>query len=383
MRRARRIPWRRATGPVAVAALGAVILVVTFALDSRAARSSADQVWSPFVLVTGLLLIGLVANDDGVFEWLGATLTRISSRGTVVFAGAATMIVAVTAVLNLDTAVAFLTPVLIHTSRRRGGDDAPWLYGVLLLANAGSLWLPGSNLTNLIVLGHLHLTGAAFAARMWAPALGASLITALVVAVFGRDALVTSEVRDRVSAPSVGVGAFAVLAAVLAVVLLSNAAVPVALIGLLAVGWHLAHRRVEFHEVMAVVGPGALIGLFAIATALGTLGRAWSFPSQALHHANTTVTALTASVASVLVNNLPAASIFAARVPSHPFALLIGLNLGPNLAATGSLAWLLWWRSARGAGATPSLARASRWGAVVTPLSLIASLALLALSGRS
>ena len=383
MRRARRIPWRRVTGPVAVAVLGAVILVVTFALDARAARSSADQVWSPFVLVTGLLLIGLVANDDGVFEWLGVTLTRISSRGPVVFAGAATMIVAVTAVLNLDTAVAFLTPVLIHTSRRRGGDDAPWLYGVLLLANAGSLWLPGSNLTNLIVLGHLHLTGAAFAARMWAPALGASLVTALVVAVLGRDALVTSDVRDRVSAPSVGVGAFAVLAAVLAVVLLSNAAVPVALIGLLAVGWHLAHRRVEFGEVIAIVGPGALIGLFAIATALGTLGRVWSFPSHALHHANTTVTALTASVASVLVNNLPAASIFAARVPSHPFALLIGLNLGPNLAATGSLAWLLWWRSACGAGAMPSLARASRWGAVVTPLSLVASLVLLALSGRS
>ena len=383
MRRARIIPWRRATGPVAVAALGAVILVVTFALDSRAARSSADQVWSPFVLVTGLLLIGLVANDDGVFEWLGATLTRISARGPVVFAGAATMIVAVTAVLNLDTAVAFLTPVLIHTSRRRGGDDAPWLYGVLLLANAGSLWLPGSNLTNLIVLGHLHLTGAAFAARMWAPALGASFVSALVVAILGRDALVTSDVRDRVSAPSVGVGAFAVLAAVLAVVLLSNAAVPVALIGLLAVGWHLAHRRVEFGEVIAIVGPGALIGLFAIATALGTLGRVWSFPSHALHHANTTVTALTASVASVLVNNLPAASIFAARVPSHPFALLIGLNLGPNLAATGSLAWLLWWRSACGAGAMPSLARASRWGAVVTPLSLVASLVLLALSGRS
>ena len=382
MWRARRFPWRRATGPAALAALGCAVLATTFAVDFRVARAAAGQVWSPFVLVTGLLLIGLVANDDGVFEWFGAMLTRISSRGEVVFAGAATVIVVVTATLNLDTAVAFLTPVLIHTSRRRGGDDAPWLYGVLLLANAGSLWLPGSNLTNLIVLGHLHLTGAAFAARMWLPALGASLITAVSVAVLGRHALVTSEVRDPVPAPSIGVGTVAVVAAVLAVIFLANAALPVALIGLMAVGWHLARRRVALRDVAAVVGPGTLIGLFATAVALGTIGRVWSLPSQLLSHANASTTAIAAALVAVLVNNLPAASIVAARVPSHPFALLVGLNLGPNLAASGSLAWLLWWRSARSAGASPSLARASRWGAVITPLSMATSLALLALSGR-
>ncbi len=383
MRRAQRNPWRRATGPAGVATLGVVTLIVTFALDRSVARAAVDQVWSPFVLVTGLLLIGLVANDDGVFEWLGELLTRISPRGSVVFAGAATVIVAVTATLNLDTAVAFLTPVLIHASRRRGGDDAPWLYGVLLLANAGSLWLPGSNLTNLIVLGHLHLTGAAFAARMWLPALGASLVTAIAVAVLGRRALGTFQVREPVAAPSIGVGTVAVVAAVLAVFSLADAALPVVAIGLVAAGWHLGRRRVTLRDVSSVVGPGALIGLFATAVALGAIGRVWSGPSQVLAHANTVVTAAVAGVVAVLVNNLPAASIFAARVPSHPFALLVGLNLGPNLAVTGSLAWLLWWRSARGAGAAPSLARASRWGAVITPLSMAASIALLALSGRS
>ena len=383
MRRARRLPWPPTRTPVVVAALGVSVLAITFALNAHVARAALDQVWSPFVLVTGLLLIGLVANDDGVFEWLGELLTRISSRGMVVFAGAAIVIVAVTATLNLDTAVAFLTPVLIHTSRRRGGDDAPWLYGVLLLANAGSLWLPGSNLTNLIVLGHLHLTGAAFAARMWLPALGASLVTATVVAVLGRGALGRREVRAPVVAPSIGVGTVAVVAAVCAVFFLADAALPVALIGLIAVGWHLGGRRVRMREVVAIVGPGALIGLFATAVALGAIGRVWSGPAQILAHSDAIATAVVAAAVSVLVNNLPAASIFAARVPSHPFALLVGLHLGPNLAVTGSLAWLLWWRSARSAGAAPSLVRASRWGAVITPLSIAAALALLALSGRA
>jgi arsenical pump membrane protein len=56
-----------------------------------------------------------------------------------------------------------------------------------------------------------------------------------------------------------------------------------------------------------------------------------------------------------LVNNLPAASLLAARTPPHPFALLVGLNLGPNLFVTGSLAWILWLRAAG------PRARARRW----------------------
>ena len=66
------------------------------------------------------------------------------------------------------------------------------LYGCLLLSNAGSLLLPGSNLTNLIVLGHLHLTGGQFVARMWLPWLAAVLVTAAVVAIGERRSL-----RDR------------------------------------------------------------------------------------------------------------------------------------------------------------------------------------------
>ncbi len=73
----------------------------------------------------------------------------------------------------------------------------------------------------------------------------------------------------------------------------------------------------------------------------------------------------------------------AARTPSHPRELLIGLNLGPNLCVTGSLAWLLWLRSARDArGAEPSLTRASLLGVIAVPLSIaVALLALTATAG--
>src|SRR6202035_5650858 len=126
-------------------------------------------------------LIGLVADADELFSAAGHQLARLARHGGVLYAGAVILVALVAATLNLDTSVAFLTPVLVYAARSRGGGEAPLLYGCLLLSNAGSLFLPGSNLTNLIVLGHFHLSGSQFLAHMWAPALAALVVTAVVV----------------------------------------------------------------------------------------------------------------------------------------------------------------------------------------------------------
>ena len=177
---------RKSMSSLVMAIVGVAGLVGAFAVSAPAARASASQVWPPFVLVTGLLLVGIVADDDGLFKYAGQQLAAFSANGYVLMAGTTILIGAVTAVLNLDTSVAFLTPVLIYAARSRGAGEAPLLYGCLLLSNAGSLFLPGSNLTNLIVLGHLHLTGAQFFSVMWAPALAALLLTAAIIAVVQR-----------------------------------------------------------------------------------------------------------------------------------------------------------------------------------------------------
>lgn len=380
------------------------------------ARSAAAQDWSPFVLVAGLLLIGLVADGDGLFAFAGRQLGRVASNGTILFVGAVVVIAAVTATLNLDTSVAFLTPVLVHTaaSQRPSGlaepDGAPGpgrvvagaalLYGVLLLSNAGSLLLPGSNLTNLIVLGHLHLTGGQFVARMWLPWLAAVVATAAVVAVGERRSLRTTVVRPEQAAepqagagagagsgyavrPVPGVGLVAVLLATVLVVALSSPALAVAAIGVVAAGIRVAQRRVTVAQLREVLGLPVLIGLFGVAVALGAVGRAWAGPVQFISHLDGWATALVAGLSTVLLNNLPAASLLAARAPSHPFFLLVGLNLGPNLYVTGSLAWLLWLRAARAAGARPSVGRASRLGLIAVPLALVLAVGALTLTGAS
>lgn len=364
--------------------VGAVGLIASFATSRFNARGAVSQDWPPFVLVTGLLLIGLVANDDGLFATAGHWLARLAKSGRILFLGTTVGVGLVTALLNLDTSVAFLTPVLVYTAKSRHEDEAPLLYGCLLLSNAGSLFLPGSNLTNLIVLGHSQLSGAAFLTRMWAPALSAFVVTAIVVAVCERPALTaTARELQRPPRPVLGLGLAAVILATIFVVLLHNPALPVVIVGVAAVGFRLRVGKEQPRRVLEVLGPTSLLGLFGIAVALGTLGRTWFGPTTLLSHLDVWGTAVVAAISAVLVNNLPAASLLAARVPQHPFALLIGLNLGPNLFVSGSLAWLLWLRAAKTAGARPSIVKASRIGAFAVPLAMATALGLLVLTGSS
>jgi arsenical pump membrane protein len=369
-------------GPGLLAGVGIIGCIAAAALRPADAGPAAAQDWPPFVLVAGLLLIGLVADDDGLFAYAGNRLARLTRGGGTIFAGAVILIGVVTAVLNLDTSVAFLTPVLVYAARNRHGGEPALLYGCLLLSNAGSLLLPGSNLTNLIVLGHLHLTGGAFLARMWLPAVLAITVTAGVVAVAERRSL-RGTGREHAEPVRLvpGVGLAAVVAATALVLTLRSPAVPVAAVGVVAAGIHLARRRATVSSAAGVLGLPVLTGLFGLAVALGTLGRAWAGPQVLLSHLDSWGTAAVTSLSTVLVNNLPAASLLAARTPGHPFALIVGLNLGPNLCVTGSLAWLLWLRAARSAGADPSLRRASRLGVIAVPLSVAAAVAALALTG--
>lgn len=369
---------------VMLALAGVLGFVIAMAVDSANAQAAASQDWPPFVLVTGLLLVGLVADGDGLFAAVGQQLARTAKHGAVLFFGTSLVIGVVTALLNLDTSVAFLTPVLVYTAKSRNEDETPLLCAVLLLSNAGSLFLTGSNLTNLIVLNHYHLSGAAFLSRMWAPALVSFALTALVIAIVEHRAMRQRAVpANRPERFAFGLGFVAVVITTALVVSLRDPALPVLIVGVITVAIKLTRDRGQLHRVIELLSLPTLVGLFGIAVALGTLGRAWSGPATLMSHLNLWETAPFAAISAIVVNNLPAASLLAARVPPHPFSLLIGLNLGPNLFMTGSLSWLLWIRAARTAGAEPAIAKTSRIGLVAVPIAMAAALGVLVLTGSS
>jgi arsenical pump membrane protein len=355
-------------------ALGILTAAVAAVLAHRQAVVSAEETWPPFVLVTGLLLIGLVANHDGVFAAIAGFFSSIVKAPMPLYLCAMALVAVVTALLNLDTSVAFLTPVLVTMARLRQAGETRFLYGCVFMSNAASLLLPGSNLTNLLVIAHQHIRGSAFFSRMLLPWLAAILVTTIVVALaFPIRRVATNPAptpRGRLAPLSVT----ATLIAVLLVLLLDESALPVLAAGLVLVLARLGQRRIRLQEVRDGIDIMSLLGVYLVAVALGTLARTWSFPSDLMHHAGLIPTAAIASLASVLLNNLPAAVLLGSGSPAHPQALLFGLNIGPNLAVTGSLSALIWWQAAHAVKASPSAIRYSAVGIILVPLTLAAVL---------
>jgi arsenical pump membrane protein len=293
-----------------------------------------------------------------LFAEIGVLAARLPGGAFALLASLLVAEAVVTAVLNLDTAVVFMTPVLLQAARTRGLREDPFLYGAVFMANSASLLLPGSNLTNLIVLQHEHVTGSTFAARLWPAWVASVALTVAFAAVLQRGDRERSHPVARVDfSPRLGTAAVAV-AAVL-VLVLSRPALPVLILGLAV--------ALVARTSPRAVNPPLLLGMLALAVLLGSIA------PRALHTGRW-ATAWIAAGAAVLVNNLPAAMLLSHHVPAHPRAVLLGLDLGPNLAVTGSLSALFWLQVARANGAHPSIRRYTLLGAVLMPLTLVASL---------
>jgi arsenical pump membrane protein len=251
------------------------------------------------------------------------------------------------------------------------------------MSNAASLLLPGSNLTNLIVLDGRHVSGGTFFVRMALPWVAAVAVTAATVAVAGRHRLRSVvHVVPEEGGTVIGIGMVAVAAVVVIVLLVAEPAPAVAAVGVVAAAAKMARGRLRVADVRGILDWAVLVGLFGLAVALGALGRNWNGPADVLRHLDPWATTGFGAVTSILLNNLPAAALLSARPPPHPLSLLIGLNVGPNLLVSGSLAWVLWYRSARAAGGNPRVWPTVRIGLVAAPLAMVAALGALLLVGH-
>ena len=260
--------------------------------------------------------------------------------------------------------------MLLHLARHRGIDEAPFLYGTVFMSNAASLFLPGSNLTNLIVLHHEHVAGATFLARMWPAAIASVVATAAIMIVVYRRALDAPAVRDSRAADDAprsgrrrggGVRRCSCSSS-------HRPPCPCSIVGVVVV----VLARTTRARLLAAVDPRVIGGLFVLAVAVGSVSRSWHGPESLVDSLDRWQTAAAGAVAAVGLNNLPASMLFASNPPVHARALLIGLNLGPNLAVTGSLSAFLWLRVARSLGARPSARTYSLLGLVLVPVSIAA-----------
>jgi arsenical pump membrane protein len=325
---------------------------------------------------------------------MGTAMAR-ASRGdpTRLLAAVFAVAAAVTAVLSLDATVVLLTPVVFATAAQLRTSPKPHVYACTHLANSASLLLPVSNLTNLLAFHASELSFARFTALMALPTVAAVAVEWLV---FRRFFAVELRRPRRSAAPIEAKPLPRFPLAVLAATLAGFAAtsfVELEPVWIAAAGAvvmtvpTLARRTAGPARLARAIEPAFLVfvlGLGVIVQAASDNGLAAAvedvLPGGAGLPALLAVAVLSAIFANV-VNNLPATlmlvPVAAAAGPGPVLAVLIGVNVGPNLTYAGSLATLLWRRILHAERSDVELGEFVRLGALTVPATLVAATFLL------
>ncbi|MBL7257324.1 SLC13 family permease [Paractinoplanes lichenicola] len=379
--------------PEAVAAVPAAGLAIVFGLVSwDDARAEFLELGPTVGFLAAILLLAHLAGEHGVFRYAGRVAARIS-RGdpprllVAVFVAAALT----TALLSLDATVVLLTPVVLATAARVGARARPSAYASAHLANSASLLLPVSNLTNLLAFAASGLTFLGFTGLMTLPWLAVIVTEYLVFRRYFRDDLRARE-EPR---PDGGDGPpprYALV--VLAVTLVGFAVVHplgvhpawVAVAGavLLAVPHRVSPRTLLREVNLPFCAFVLALGVVVLAVQQHGLERFLGaiVPDDAGLLGLLAVAFLAALLANLL-NNLPATLALLPVVEANPgllLAMLIGVNVGPNLTYVGSLATLLWRQILHTHDAAPDSRDFLKLGVLTVPPALVVGVLALWLS---
>ncbi|MFE0720012.1 SLC13 family permease [Streptomyces rochei] len=399
--------------PEAAAAVPAAALAV--ALGTVTPHQAWEQTRTLLPVVVFLALVLVLAHlcaKKGLFEAVGAIVARrCGGSPRRLLAGVFAMACPVTAVLSLDATVVLLTPVVLATASRAGARARPHVYATAHLANSASLLLPVSNLTNLLAFTASGLSFTRFAGLMALPWLAAIAVEYAVLRRFFHADLATSPASaspdptptaptspdptptpppsgSRTPDPAVPRFTLVVVALTLAGFAVSS---PLgldpawaALGGVLILGARaLARRSAGPRELLGAASP--LFCLFVLALGVVVQAVVSSGPASGLGRLipegdslpTLLAVAAVAAVLANLVNNLPAVlallPLAAPAGPAQVLAVLIGVNLGPNLTYAGSLATLLWRRILHRHGIEAELGRFTRLGLLTVPTSVVAA----------
>ena len=382
-------PFRWPEAVFAVPAAG--VVVATGASSLEAVREEAARLGPVIGFLAAVLVLARLCDDEGLFHACGTWMARWARRGPRRLLGAVFALASlITAALSLDATVVLLTPVVFATATRMGARPAPHVYAGAHLSNTASLLLPVSNLTNLLAFTATGLTFTRFALLMTLPWLAAIAVEYAVFRRFFAADLDAEPTAPEVAEGPVELPLFALLtvAATLAGFAVASAfgvdPAWAAAAGATVLGVRALARR---HTTPAAIVRSADLPFLAFVLALGVVVRAVLdhglddalgavLPDGTSLPALLAVAGLAALLAN-LINNLPAVlALVPLAAPSGPgavLAVLLGVNIGPNLTYAGSLATLLWRRIVHHHAHEVSLKRFTLLGLATVPAALVAS----------
>jgi arsenical pump membrane protein len=395
----------RGIGEWIYALAGALLLTALGLVPIRDVVKAVGRGTDVYLFLTGMMLLAELARREGVFDWVAghavgaARGSRWRLFGLIYAVG-----VVVTSVLSNDATAVVLTPAVAAAVRKAEAAPLPHLLACAFIANAASFVLPISNPANLVVFA-----GSMPALGRWLIVFGLPSLLA-IAATFAILALVTrgdlrGDLAAGVTVPALATNGritlFGIGATALALLAASAAGEPLGLTTCLAAAAVflsvIIRDRRAAAEVVRAVSWGVIVlvgGLFVLVQGMEVTGlldatrrgiaaiAAWPIGLAVLGAGGIT------GLAANAMNNLPAGLVAGSSISAlagHEAlrgAVAIGIDLGPNLSVTGSLATVLWLIALRREGIDVSAWSFLRVGALVMPPALFAALESLTVTAR-
>ena len=378
---------------------GAAVLVGLGLLPAADALAGVLKGTDVYLFLIGMMLLAELARQEGLFDWLAARAAVLASGSpTRLFALIFAVGTVVTVFLSNDATAVVLTPAVAAVVRTaEATEPLAYLFTCAFIANAASFVLPISNPANLVIYGS-HMPPLLQWLPMYALPSVLSIAATYAVLRWTQRKRLREPVASGIAVPKLTVSgklAAAGIAATAVVLLVSSAfdiqlGLPTFLAGAASAVLVLIPSRSGPVEVVKGISWGVLplvAGLFVLVEALGKTGVTGDLAALLGDLVRWSATGAAWVAGSVLafgcnlVNNLPAGLLAgrvveAAGVPEPVrAAVLIGVDLGPNLSVTGSLATILWLLALRREGQDVSAWKFLLVGSIVMPPALLAALA--------
>ena len=344
---------------------GAVLLIILRLVPLELAWQAVGKGSDVYLFLIGMMLLSALAREQGVFDWVASVAVREAkgscSRLFLLVYGVGTL---VTIFMSNDATAVVLTPAILTAVRKAKVSPLPYLFVCALIANAASFVLPISNPANLVVFHTGMPSLGTWLADFGIPSLFSILATFLVMRFVFREELresIACEVQDTKLSGNgklVLVGLTLMIAVLLtASALKQDLGLPTCLVALVITAvvsiqaksnpTKLA-REISWSTLLLVAGLFVMVDAVESQGALNLTQQWLAWASHLGQNVGVLVVGFFVGVANNIVNNLPLGLIAGGTIQAAHAnglianAVLIGVDLGPNLSVTGSLATILW-----------------------------------------
>jgi len=389
------ILWRpRGMNEAVAAGIGAAFALAARLVSLRDVARIFHDTANVLLFLIGMMVITGFAEHAGVFDALAVTAARTArGSGRLLLVNVFLLGALITAFLSLDVTIIVLTPIVYVVVDRLAIDPLPYLFACAFVANTASLFLPVSNLTNILMYDLLGLSFTRFALLMFLPNVAALLVNVGVFLVIFRARIPrrfdAAGLTDADHGSDFHLASVALVMTLVALFIFGFLSLPLAIPALVGAGVvgvvGLVRRTVSVRATVGYVSWSLFPFVIAMFIVIRGVERAWlphvsHIPTGKDFLTLAAVTFATAVGANV-VNNIPmvVAMIALLRsvtnpIPEHiAFATLIGTNIGPSVLTIGSLATMLWLAIVRKRGVTVSSLNYLRVGIITTPPMLAAA----------